>query len=548
MSQRPGAARPRGRSAALPDRPAWAHWPGWTTTDLPRWTAYLTAPVLPLLQRFRIVRRGARRHEPADILLPEGYVAEVVASGLTAPVHASFDEQGRCYVTESGHKSESPPRVLRIDPESGTKEVVYQLPEDRWIPTGALTGSCWLDGSLYIVNTDTVSRVTAGGESLDVVTELPGRGDHQANHPLVGPDGKLYFAVGSATNAGVVGPDNLGYGWLAQYPETCDVPARDITLVGTNFESRNVLGELTETVRTGAFVPYGTETTPGQVIPGSVKCSGSILRCEPDGSNLEVVAWGLRNPYGIAFHPDGRLFATEHGMDARSRHVVGDPDDLYEISDGAWYGWPDFASGVRLDDPYWGEAGSGREPLIADHPDPHPPAPFVSFPPHAAANGLAFSTDRRFGFEGDAFVALFGDLAPITTPRLATPAGFKVVRVDMAARRIVDFAVNRISGPASKLPHGGFERPSHCAFGPDGALYVVDWGVINVAPEAAGLRMRQGTGTLWRIRATGESRGERPPAPIVVPLYGLQLLAAGTLGLAALLGLRFLLRRRRGRR
>jgi ferritin-like metal-binding protein YciE len=130
-----------------------------------------------------------------------------------------------------------------------------------------------------------------------------------------------------------------------------------------------VFGHLTETVRTGAYVPFGTETTPGQVIKGSVKCTGAVLRCNPDGSELELVAWGLRNPYGVAFHPDGRLFATEHNIDERSaRQIIGDPEDLYEIKQGEWYGWPDFAAGIRLDDPYWGERGRGREPVIANHP------------------------------------------------------------------------------------------------------------------------------------------------------------------------------------
>ncbi|MDP9473832.1 MAG: PQQ-dependent sugar dehydrogenase, partial [Chloroflexota bacterium] len=54
------------------------------------------------------------------------------------------------------------------------------------------------------------------------------------------------------------------------------------------------------------------------MIKGDVKCNGAVLRCTPDGSDLELVAWGLRNPYGIAFHPDGRLFATEHGSDERA--------------------------------------------------------------------------------------------------------------------------------------------------------------------------------------------------------------------------------------
>jgi glucose/arabinose dehydrogenase len=329
-----------------------------------------------------------------------------------------------------------------------------------------------------------------------------------------------------------------------------DVPARDVVLAGRNYEDRDVLGDLKRTLRTGAFVPFGTETQPGQVIPGDVKSSGSILRCDPNGANLEVVAWGLRNPYGLAFSADGRLFATEHGMDTRSqRHIVGDFDDLYEIREGAWYGWPDFASGIRLDDPRWGDGGQGREPLLAEFPDPDPPKPVVSFPPHAAANGIGIAPDGAFGFAGQAFVALFGDLAPITTPRLMTPQGFKVVRVDLDGREIVDFAVNRISGPASKLPHAGFERPSHCAFGPDGALYVTDFGEIDIAPEKAGIAVQAGSGTLWRIRRVdGEPAGTQPPEPLDLPFYALQyavwLTALGGVAAAAAVLARRLFRRR----
>jgi glucose/arabinose dehydrogenase len=218
--------------------------------------------------------------------------------------------------------------------------------------------------------------------------------------------------------------------------------------------------------------------------------------------------------------------------------VVADKDDFYEIRQGAWYGWPDFASGIRLDDPAWGEGGQGREPVLAQHPDPNPPKPVLSFEPHAAANGVSFSHSPSFGFEGQAFVALFGDLAPITTPRMLTPAGFKVVRIDVDGRRMVDFAVNKIVGPASKLPHNGFERPSHCAFGPDGALYVVDWGEIDIAPERGGIRMKAGTGSLWRIRRTDGPAGEQPPEPMSLPFYGAQYAvwigsALGVLGVGA---------------
>ncbi len=517
--------------------------------DIPSTLAYLYKPFLPLLKRITWVRRGDRRYDVRDISVPDGYVVELVASGFIAPVHGCFDDAGQLYVSEAGHKSDAPPRIWRVDVTTGERHVHFDLPPDRWIKTGALTGACWHQGDLYLANTDTISRVGADGTLEDLVTGLPGRGDHQTNHPLIGPDGKLYWGQGSVTNLGVVGADNFGYEWLSDNPTVCDVPAQDVVLAGRNYEYRNVLGSLGETVRSGAFAPFGTATKRGQVIPGSDRPSGAILRCNLDGSALETVAWGLRNPYGLAFAPDGRLFATEHGSDERGgRFIVGDPDDLYEITEGAWYGWPDFASGIPLDDPHWGDGGQGREPVLRDFPDEHPPAPVASFATHSAANGLDFSRSPAFGFEGQAFVALFGDLAPITTPRQVVPEGFKVVRVDPSTGKVIDFAVNRRAGPASKLFHGGFERPSHCVFGPDGALYVIDWGEIKIAPELGAIRMKQGTGAVWRIRRTAGPAGDRPSEPQRLPFYPIQAAVVGALVAGGVALIVRVLRRLVGRR
>jgi len=538
-------------------------WPP-TAIDLPRALAWLSKPLMPLVERYgtKVRRRGPRGFAPADILLPTGYQAEVIATGLSAPVMTTFGPDGAAYVVESGHKVDDPPGIRRVDiggakltdlHESRSAEQARDDDPTRlhtftgadWVETGAVTGAVFAGEALIVTNTDRLVRIDPDGTTTTIVDGLPGRGDHQTNHPLLGPDGKVYFGVGSVTNAGIVGSDNAAYGWLKDNPDAHDVPAREVVLVGRNYDDRDVLGDLKKKVRTGAFVPFGTETTAGQVIPGNVKASGAVLRCEPDGTNLEVVAWGLRNPYGLAFAPDGRLFATEHGMDNRSqRQIVGDFDDLYLIEDGRWYGWPDFASGIRLDDPRWGEGGQGREPVLAEFPEAQPPMPIVSFPPHAAANGIAISPGGSFGFEGQAFVAFFGDLAPITTPRLATPVGFKVVRVDLEQRTIVDFAVNRIQGPASKLPHDGFERPSHCAFGPDGALYITDFGEIDIAPEKAGIRVQAGSGSLWRIRRNvAQPAGLEPARPTVVPLYAAQYATWAALVAAAIAAVILIVRR-----
>ncbi len=292
-----------------------------------------------------------------------------MATGFNAPVHCSFDGEGYCYVSECGHKIDSKPRIVRVNVETGEQDTYFELPEERWHKTGAFTGTCWHEGYLYFMNTGTdrdglgaLSRIGPDSAIEDIVTGLRW-GDHHANYPVVGPDGRLYWGNGTATNLGVVGADNFAYEWLQEFPDWHDVPGQDITLVGRNYEYRNVLGSVTETVRSGAYVPFGTETHPGQVIKGDVQCNGSVLRCNPDGSDLELVAWGLRNPYGIAFHPDGRLFATEHGSDERGRrYILGDLEDFYEIHEGAWYGWPDFASGIRLDDPAGGKVARAGSP------------------------------------------------------------------------------------------------------------------------------------------------------------------------------------------
>jgi glucose/arabinose dehydrogenase len=511
--------------------------------------AYATRPLFPLLRGVHVPRRGSRTHEPNDILLPDGYVADVVTTGLTTPVHCTFGPDGACYVTEAGYKTEQRPRIVRVDVGTGEQETVYELPDERWFKTGAMTGSCWHGGALYVSNTDHVFRLWPDGRVEDVVLGLPGRGDHQTNYPVVGPDRKLYFSVGTATNLGVVGPDNFNYEWLRYFEDVHDVPGQDIVLAGRNYDSQDVRtsGSLVRRVTTGAFVPYGTSTSEGQVVEGELKCSGSVLRCNPDGSELELVAWGFRNPFGKAFSPDGRLFVVDHGIDERGhRHIFGDVDDLYEVHEGEWYGWPDFAAGIRLDDPHWGRRGRGREPLLAEHPNPSPPRPFATFEPHSGANGITFCRDAAFGFEGDAFVCLIGDLNPNTT-RQATPAGYKVVRVDMQTAEVHDFAVNRIVGPASKLPHDGFERPTHCEFGFDGALYVTDWGEIDIAPEAGGVRMQAGSGTLWRIRRVpGTTASVLPAEPRKIPLYAFLFYIPLLALLAAVaVGVRTVVRRRR---
>lgn len=447
-----------------------------------------------------------REVNSSDVALLDGYRIEPVATGLTFPTGVTFDDQGRVYITEAGYsygEVVTTPRLLRVTPDGGT-QVVASGTNPPW------NGVTFFDGAFYVaggtLTAGEILRITPDGQATPLVRGLPSLGDHHVNGPVVGPDGLLYFGQGTATNSGVVGLDNFDFGWLGRYPEFHDVPCNDVTLAGKNYTTPNPLtSNPDDSVTTGAFVPFGTPTTAGQVIPGEVPCSGAIMRVAPGGGAPELVAWGLRNPFGLAFSPEGQLYVVENSFDVRgSRPVFGTGDVLWKVEPGTWYGWPDFNGSRPLTDADQYEAPGEPAPgaLLARPPNT-PPQPTAFLGVHSSSNGMDFSRNPRFGFAGQAFIAQFGDMAPGVGKVLA-PVGYKVVRVDVDSGVVYDFAVNRDpSGPASKVGGGGLERPIAARFSPDGsALYVVDFGVMTIDGEQ--ILPRKGTGVLWRITREGE--------------------------------------------
>jgi glucose/arabinose dehydrogenase len=228
------------------------------------------------------------------------------------------------------------------------------------------------------------------------------------------------------------------------------------------------------------------------------------MRVGLNGGKPELVASGFRNPFGIAFAPDGRLFVTDNAYDERgSRPVFGSGDYLWQVTDGGWYGWPDFAGGRPVDAERFTPPGKkALVSLLADLPAKPPSRPAAEFGVHSSSNGFDFARNPAFGHVGQAFVAQFGDMAP-AVGKVLSPVGFKVVRVDPATGVVTDFATNADDiGPASAQDgKGGFERPIAARFNPDGdALYVVDYGVLVMKDRKASVRKH--TGVLWRIERT----------------------------------------------
>jgi glucose/arabinose dehydrogenase len=452
--------------------------------------------------------QAPRLFDASHIKLPGGYAIEVVVSNLSVPTTAIFDGSD-LLVAESGWVNTALPRILRIKPDWSVSVVASEGLKDP------VTGLLVKDGKLYVSHRGKVSTVQPDGKLHDIVTDLPSSGDHQNNNIVLGPDGEIYMGQGTVTNSAVVGVDNYIFGWLQDHPEAHDVPCKDITLVGQNFESENPLTQdSNDKVTTGAYKPFGTPGTAGEVVKGDPKCGGSIARFNPDGSGYEVVAWGLRNPFGLEFDKSGRLWATYHGADVRgSRNIYNDPDYLVRVEQGAWYGWPEYFDGRPVTDSRFKDPTKEQPQFLWKN---HPPLAkaFATFRSHSGANGLAFSPGGAFGFEGDAFVAAFGSFLPVTTGTNEDPAGFRIIRVGARDGKVEDFATNQLPGPAYINQHGGFDRPSDLVFGPDQSLYIVDWGASNLGSE--GLKLTPGTGSVWRIfPRTGKPL--RPNGALVVP-------------------------------
>src|SRR5579863_10298861 len=276
---------------------------------------------------------------------------ELVAEGFSFPTSLTFDETGTAYVAESGLPFGGAPmggRIWRIASNNSRTLLADKLRH----PVNGLT---YHNGDLYISeggHPGRISRLDFDGEQTTILDNLPGPGNYHTNMVTFGPDGKLYFSQGAMTNTGIVGLDAYELGWLRRLPHAHDIPGYDITLAGVSVETINPLSqEKAARIRTGAFAPFGTTTKVGQHIPAQLPCTSSVMRCNPDGSDLELVAWGLRNAFGLGFLPDGRLLAVDQGADDRGSRPVGNvPDMLFEVRQGAWYGWPDFIDGDPITD------------------------------------------------------------------------------------------------------------------------------------------------------------------------------------------------------
>jgi glucose/arabinose dehydrogenase len=418
---------------------------------------------------------------------------ELVAEGFSFPTSLTFDESGAPYIAEAGLPfggAQPGGRVWKI----GQVGQHTLLAQDLRQPVNGLTfyqGSLYLSEGGHPGGWGRISRLDLDGRQTVILDNLPGPGNYHTNMVAFGPDGKLYFSQGAMTNTGYVGLDAYELGWLRLLPHAHDLPGYEIELTGINLETPDPLShEAGARTRTGAFATFGKSTDQGQRIPAQLPCTSAIMRCNPDGSDLELVSWGLRNAYGLGFLPDGRLLAIDQGADDRGSRPVGNvPDLLFEVRQRAWYGWPDFIDGDPITDAqYRPERGPMPVFALANHHElPPPEKALLRFPSHTAAVKFDVAPPTLPRWRGQIFVALFGDEVPMTAPS-GPRVGRSVARIDPT-----DWSLHTVlESPLARPIDVRFHATSN-------ALYILDFGNFEMHAER-GVVAEANTGKLWRLQ------------------------------------------------
>jgi Raf kinase inhibitor-like YbhB/YbcL family protein len=247
--------------------------------------------------------------------------------------------------------------------------------------------------------------------------------------------------------------------------------------------------------------------------------NATIERMSPDGQSREILASGLRNTIGFAWHPDTReLYGMDNGID-----FLGDeaqPEELNHIERGKRYGWPYVYADGKINPQHSQPPGEVTAEEWAKWSTP----PELTYTAHAAPMQMLFYQGRQFpaDYRGDAFVAMHGSW------NRRPPSGYEVVRIRFQngkPSRIEPFLTGFLSAGATPEIFG---RPVGVAVAKDGALLVAD--------DTNGVIYRvvyRGAATTTAVRPAPETppavatSGSAPAQPLAIERRETQ--ASGTL-------------------
>lgn len=329
-----------------------------------------------------------------------------------------------------------PPAGWRVRELVELPEFCTRLASDG---SGRLVFALTQKGGVYALEpaSPALVPILKGADYIDVE-----RGDHVALGLTVGPDGRLWLVTNQKLTKGVPIYTNEVVIWRSTEPAKAE-PIKVEPWFKTTYP--HGVGGMNHGVSHLAFGPDGrlyvasgsrTDAGEGSEDPkffkgGEVETTACLWRFDPRAAKpqIEVIARGLRNPYGFAWDGSGNLFTASNGPDANAA------EELDFIQPGRHYGFPyQFAdSPAKAGHPY---KHTPPAPPGLDFTMPvrnvgpaaggHPAKPMATFDPHSSPGGIIWCGDdfpeplrRRF------LITRFGNL--LGPPASPEDVGFDVV-------------------------------------------------------------------------------------------------------------------------
>ncbi len=354
--------------------------------------------------------------------VPDGFVVQVVARGLTQPRVMRVAPNGDVFVSESGSG-----RVLVFRPEvpSGAPTGPAVFAENLERPYGIVFHPPANPQHVYVGAANQVVRFSyrdgdtkAKDPAEVIIGNIPTK-RHWTRDLAVSPDGRrLFVAIGSGSNLAGDMPD-LTPEQIQQHERTH-----------------------------GRGAAWGQEE------------NRAVVRVfDSEGKRVRNYATGLRNCSGLGMQPGtDTLWCVVNERDHLGDNVP--PDYMAHVQDGGFYGWPWYYVGDNEDPRLKGKRPDLKGQIIV---------PEVLIQPHSAPLSVAFYNGDAFpsDYVGDAFVALHGSW------NRPNRTGYKVIRVRMKDGRPTgeyeDFMTGFVVDNDSV-----WGRPAGVAVTRDGALLVSD--------------------------------------------------------------------------
>ncbi len=240
------------------------------------------------------------------------------------------------------------------------REVARMAAGEFGVRMAVRAGRVWVltqTGSVFLFDpkTSALERVLAAGDYLD-----RSRGGLQTTGITIGPDGRMWLTSNQEIKRKDTFPLDEVVIWRTPPVGTDGRPGKPEAWFRASYPHGGGFNHGVSHIAFGPdgllYVSSGSRTDGGEKPPnhpaspvGEVELTACMWRFDPAASEpkVEILARGLRNPYGFAWDAAGNLFTVTNGPDANA------PEEMDHIVAGRHYGFPyQFSDWPVLPKPY----------------------------------------------------------------------------------------------------------------------------------------------------------------------------------------------------